>query len=132
MGGEAMAKGSLYKEAANLFQILAHPGRLRILDELRRGQACVCHLQTVLDRPQAYVSQQLRVLREAEIVVGERDGLNVYYHVAHAHVPELLERVLGPGSEPTRLPGCPCPYCQAFAAGFSPRKSPAATGIGLV
>jgi ArsR family transcriptional regulator len=127
-----MARARKYKEAADLFQILAHPARLRILDELRRGQACVCHLQTVLGRPQAYVSQQLRVLREAEIVVGERDGLNVYYRIAHAQVAELLERILGPGIEPTRLPGCPCPYCQAAAAGLPAPESLPATQIGLV
>jgi ArsR family transcriptional regulator len=108
-----MTRAGSYRQAAELFQVLAHPGRLRILDELRREQACVCHLQTVLSRPQAYVSQQLRVLREAEIVLAEREGLNVYYRVAHAHVTDLLERVLGPGQEPTRLPHCPCPYCQA-------------------
>jgi ArsR family transcriptional regulator len=126
-----MARAQVYKEGADLFQVLAHPGRLRILDELRRGRACVCHLQTVLRRPQAYVSQQLRVLREAGIVVGERDGLNVYYSVAHAHVPELLELVLGAGTEPTRLPGCPCPYCQAEAAGLS-TSEPREAQIGLV
>ena len=107
-----MAK-STYKQAADLFQLLAHPARLRILDELRRAQACVCHLQTVLRRPQAYVSQQLRVLREAEVVSAEREGLNVYYRITHAQVLNLLDEMLGPGGEPTRLPHCPCPYCQA-------------------
>jgi ArsR family transcriptional regulator len=104
---------SAYKQAADLFQLLAHPARLRILDELRRAQACVCHLQTVLRRPQAYVSQQLRVLREAGVVSGEREGLNVYYRIADPQVLDLLHQALGPGGEPTRLPRCPCPYCQA-------------------
>jgi DNA-binding transcriptional ArsR family regulator len=106
-------KNAPYKQAANLFQMLAHPGRLRILDELRRAPACVCHLQTVLRRPQAYVSQQLRVLRDAEIVTADRDGLNVYYRITDPRALQLLAQVLGPGEEPTRLPGCPCPYCQA-------------------
>jgi ArsR family transcriptional regulator len=108
-----MTGKGLYQEAANLFSVLAHPVRLSILDELRRSRACVCHLQAVLERPQAYVSQQLRVLREAGIVVGERDGTMVYYQIAHAQVPELLLRVLGPGDEPTRLSDCLCPCCQA-------------------
>jgi ArsR family transcriptional regulator len=103
-----------------LFSVLAHPGRLRILDELRRGQACVCHLQAVLKRPQAYVSQQLRVLREAGIVVGEREGTNVYYAIEHERVLELLERALGPSGAPTRLSRCPCPYCQAVYQSAAP------------
>lgn len=104
---------STYKQAADLFHLLAHPARLRILDELRRAPACVCHLQTVLRRPQAYVSQQLRVLRDAGVVSGEKNGLNVYYTISHPQFLPLLEQTLGPGGEATRLRDCPCPYCQA-------------------
>jgi ArsR family transcriptional regulator len=105
-------KGSLYKHGAELFRSLAHPGRLQILDELRRAEACVCHLQTVLRRPQAYVSQQLRVLREVGIVTDYRDGLNVYYRLSGPQVKRLVEEVLGPADGPTRSPNCPCPCCQ--------------------
>jgi DNA-binding transcriptional ArsR family regulator len=103
---------SRYKNEAALFRSLAHPGRLQILDELRRAEACVCHLQTVLRRPQAYVSQQLRVLREAGIVTDDKDGLNVYYRLSDPQVERLLKEVLGPADGPTRLPNCPCPRCQ--------------------
>ena len=62
-----------YKQTAELFRILSHRARLRILDELRRGEACVCHLQAALERPQVYVSQQLRVLREAGVIESYKD-----------------------------------------------------------
>lgn len=101
-----------YTHIAELFRSLAHPVRLQILDELRRADACVCHLQAVLRRPQAYVSQQLGVLRKAGIVVDDKDGLNVYYRLANAQVERLLQDVLGPASGPTRLTTCPCPCCQ--------------------
>ncbi len=100
-----------YTEAAAVFQLLAHPSRLHILDELRRGPACVCHLQAVLERPQAYISQQLRVLREADVVVDEKDGLNVYYRIVDARVLRLLEQTLGPAQPARRVAGCPCPHC---------------------
>jgi len=103
---------SAYQQTASLFHILSHPARLRILDELRRDEACVCHLQTVLGRPQAYVSQQLRVLREAGLVTDRKDGLLVYYRLADGRIERLLEQVLGPAGEPTRPPQCPCPRCQ--------------------
>ncbi|MFL7810792.1 MAG: ArsR/SmtB family transcription factor, partial [Anaerolineae bacterium] len=82
-------KESGYEEGAAMFRSLAHPARLQILDELRRDEACVCHLQTVLRRPQAYVSQQLRVLREAGIVTDDKDGLNVYYRLSDPQVERL-------------------------------------------
>ena len=77
---------NIYDDGASIFQLFAHPSRLQILDELRRGEACVCHLQAVLERPQAYISQQLRVLREADVVVDDKDGLNVYYRIADARI----------------------------------------------
>lgn len=104
-----------YQEAADLFQLLSHPVRLQILDELRHDSACVCHLEAVLDRPQAYVSQQLRVLREGGVVTDRRDGLFVYYRLADEQVETLLEQALGPASgrrEPTE---CACPHCTSAA-----------------
>ena len=103
----------VYRQVAQRFHILSHPARLRILDELRRAEACVCHLQTVLKRPQAYVSQQLRVLREAEVVVDRKDGLLVYYRLADRQIERLLEEALGPAEKATRLLACPCPKCES-------------------
>jgi DNA-binding transcriptional ArsR family regulator len=100
-----------YTEGAAIFQLLAHPARLHILDELRRGSACVCHLQAVLERPQAYISQQLRVLREADVVMDEKDGLNVYYRIVDVRVLRLLEEILGPAQPARQVEGCPCPHC---------------------
>jgi len=107
-------KQDSYQYATNLFHLLSHPARLRILDELRRDEACVCHLQTVLERPQAYVSQQLRVLREAEVVTDRKDGLLVYYRLVDRRVERLLEEVLGAAGQATRLPDCPCPKCTLY------------------
>ena len=104
-------KQDSYRQAARIYHLLSHPARLRILGELRRSEACVCHLQAVLGRPQAYVSQQLRVLREAKVVTSHKDGLLVYYRLADRQVGRLLEEVLGAAGQATRLPDCPCPKC---------------------
>jgi DNA-binding transcriptional ArsR family regulator len=100
-----------YGEVAGLLRVLGHPARLRILDEVRREPSCVCHLQAVLKRPQAYVSQQLRILREAGLVADGKDGLNVYYRLAHPQAARLVETLLGPAGAPSRPLGCPCPHC---------------------
>jgi ArsR family transcriptional regulator len=106
-----MTTEDTYQRLSDLFQTLSHPVRLHILDELRRDEACVCHLQTVLDRPQAYVSQQLRVLREADLVSDRRDGLLVYYRISDRQAAQLLDDFLGPAGDPVCLPNCPCPKC---------------------
>lgn len=108
-----MTEGA-YDEAVGRFSLLSHPARLRILDELRYGDACVCHLQHRLGRPQVYVSQQLGVLRQAGVVESYHEGTNVFYRLVDAEVRALLGLALGPvdASRPVD-PGCPCPKCRA-------------------
>lgn len=104
----------------------AHHTRLRILDILARDEACVCHLTTVLGEAQAHVSQHLRVLRDAGLVVDRRDGVMVYYRLADARAAAVvsllkdLQRLLGealvyPEIPASPVPGCPCPHCAAVA-----------------
>lgn len=113
-------KSRPYVEAADLFQVLSHEMRLRILDELRKDEACVCHLQAVLDRPQAYVSQQLRVLRDKGMVQDRRDGTLVYYRLADSQVERLLEDMLGPAGARTCYNNCPCPHCEQTSGNVRP------------
>jgi DNA-binding transcriptional ArsR family regulator len=105
---------SNYQETAKLLQILSHPVRLRILDILRGGEECVCHIQSVLGKRQAYVSQQLMILRDAGLVADRKEGLNVFYRLADSTVIELLGIVLG--SAETRAPceETACPRCHSL------------------
>jgi DNA-binding transcriptional ArsR family regulator len=63
-----------YVSVAERLHLLSLPARLRIVDMLRCREECVCALQEALDRPQSYVSQQLRVLRKAGIIERHRGG----------------------------------------------------------
>jgi len=107
-----------YEALANRIKLLAHPERLRILDVLRREAECVCHLEALLDKPQPYVSQQLRLLREAGVIQNEQVGHNVYYRLVDPEVAAWLDQILGPaaGEHPEithhkRLISCDCPKC---------------------
>jgi len=101
-----------YNELAQKLKLLAHPERLEILDILRQEAECVCHLEALLGKPQPYISQQLRALREANIIMDEKNGLNVYYRLTNPEVMAWLEQILGPlKSAPLRLIDCPCPKC---------------------
>jgi DNA-binding transcriptional ArsR family regulator len=100
-----------YKKKAHLFQTLSHPARLQILDILRGGEECVCHIQAHLGKRQAYVSQQLMALRNANLVSDRKDGLYVFYRLSEPLVAELLELVLGPVQERTWCEEAACPRC---------------------
>ncbi len=103
----------MYEEWAARCRALGHPARLQILDLLRRGEVCVCHIVVVMGKRQAYISQQLMVLREAGLVATRKEGLRVFYRLADGHVEPLLGAMLGPvpAEAPEPLEGCPCPRC---------------------
>lgn len=100
-----------------------HPARLSILEILRDGEQCVCHIETVLGCRQAYISQHLMVLREAGLVEDRRDGARIFYRVSKPEVFELVEYANKlSGVTPiqvkrTKLLDCPCPKCNPTADG---------------
>ena len=67
--------------AVSQLQALADINRLRILDALRHGERCVCRLRRSLEMPQPLLSHHLKVLREAGLVSGRKDGRWVYYSI---------------------------------------------------
>lgn len=106
-----------YEQLAELFKGLAHPTRLQILDLLREGEMCVCHIEASLNKRQAYISQQLMTLRDAGLVDSRRDGLQVYYRLTHPQVADLLNLMLGSTRKAgiQYVEGCPCPGCSVIS-----------------
>lgn len=87
-------------ELATLFKALAHPKRLAILETLRDTERCVYEIEEALDLRQAYVSQQLTVLRETGLVCYRKEGWNVYYRIARSEVYTLLEMATAIHNDP--------------------------------
>ncbi len=99
----------------SLFRALMHPTRVAILDLLRDGEQCVCHIEAQLGKRQAYISQQLMVLREAGLVADQRSGANVYYRVTNRHVFAVLDAaraLVGSKAFTATTATCNCPQCQ--------------------
>jgi DNA-binding transcriptional ArsR family regulator len=110
---------SAYQEQAKLFHVLSHPARLQILDILRGGEECVCHIQSLLGKRQAYVSQQLMVLRDAGLVADRKDGLNVFYRLADPAVADVLAIILGSAEDRSSCQETACPHCHPSRGGVS-------------
>jgi len=108
-----------YHLQASFFQALSHPIRLAILYILREGEACVCHLEAYLGKRQAYLSQQLAVLRESGLVNVRREGWNVYYAIKDERIFNLLDeaaaiihaevKTFSTGAQAVKP--CTCPKC---------------------
>ncbi len=106
-----------YEAQAQLLKVLTHPARLAILNILREGEHCVCHMEAHLGYRQAYISQQLMVLREAGLIQDRRDGWNVFYHVTEPRIFDILaavEQMVGPIKDHSphhSKVACTCPKC---------------------
>ncbi len=60
---------------------LAHGSRLLIIDELSRGERCVCDLRELVGHDMSTVSKHLTILKNAGIVEDDKRGKQVYYRL---------------------------------------------------
>ncbi len=70
-----------YEARAKVIKAMAHPSRLFVVDELSRGERCVCELRDMIGTDISTVSRHLSVLKEAGIVEYEKRGLQVFYRL---------------------------------------------------
>jgi len=72
---------SRYQLRASIIKALAHPSRLLIVDELAKGERCVCELTELVGADISTVSKHLSVLKNAGIVLNDKRGLQVFYRL---------------------------------------------------
>jgi DNA-binding transcriptional ArsR family regulator len=82
--------GAVHEMKANLFRVLGHPARVRILEILRDGDQSVGALQAELSLDSSGTSQHLAALRRIGLVQSRREGTSVYYRVDDERVFDLL------------------------------------------
>jgi DNA-binding transcriptional ArsR family regulator len=92
----------------DLLKIIAHPIRIKILEELTQGVKCVSDFEDSLDISQPNVSQHLTVLRTNGLVDFFIDGRLKCYFLKEPFIPDLLELLKKPYEEDIPAPAC-CP-----------------------
>jgi DNA-binding transcriptional ArsR family regulator len=111
-----------YSTQVQQFKALTHPTRLAILEILRDGEECVCHMEAVFGLRQAHISQHLMVLRDAGLVADRRDGWNIFYRVIKPEIFQVIDAMNTLSGEPSNqafsqvnkgMHTCPCPKCNA-------------------
>jgi ArsR family transcriptional regulator, lead/cadmium/zinc/bismuth-responsive transcriptional repressor len=90
----AMPSAAQVADLADVFGLLADPGRLRVLVALLEGETCVSDLAAVAHASESAVSHHLRLLRAHRVVAARRSGRMAYYRLADGHVRMLLDVAL--------------------------------------
>jgi ArsR family transcriptional regulator len=80
----------VYVVKAELFRVLGHPVRIRILELLIAGERTVGDLQTELQLDSSGASQHLAALRQKGVLESRRSGTSTYYRIRDPRVSQLL------------------------------------------
>jgi len=88
--GDLKGDFSRASEIAEILKALSNPARLMMVAQLRDGEANVSELTERLSLPQPLISQQLRILRMADLVDFRKEDGFVIYRLAQSRLVELL------------------------------------------
>jgi DNA-binding transcriptional ArsR family regulator len=78
------------EQLAEVLSVIAHPHRIRIIEELGSRDSDVHSLAEKLKMRQSTLSQHLALLKAKGIVVAKRDGRTVRYSLASAWLAKWL------------------------------------------
>ncbi|MFO7751632.1 MAG: metalloregulator ArsR/SmtB family transcription factor [Desulfobacteraceae bacterium] len=87
------------EKAARIFKVLSVDTRVRMIELLKKRCLCGNALAKSLEISPAAVSQHLRILRDANIVVAEKRGYFVHYRINEKTMAQwrrIAEELLGP------------------------------------
>jgi ArsR family transcriptional regulator, arsenate/arsenite/antimonite-responsive transcriptional repressor len=94
------------EDAARVFKILSVETRVRMIDLLRRRSLCVNAMARALNISPAAVSQHLRILRDADVVIAEKREYFVHYRINEQTLEQwrvTADQMLSPGPKGFRL-----------------------------
>lgn len=89
-----LANSDVQRGMAQLRKALCDPARLEIVEALMSGEMSVGEIAVAIDRLPAATSQHLRILRELDLVQGNRRGTSVYYQLKDNETAERLGDIL--------------------------------------
>jgi len=90
MNKGALVSRPIYQMKAEFFKTLGHPARIRVLELLSEREHSVTEMLPEVGIEPAHLSQQLAVLRRANLVTTRKEGSTVYYTLTSPHVADLL------------------------------------------
>lgn len=83
---------TVFENQAKLLQALAHPKRLEILNLLAQKNLSVTEIYSMLDLPQANISQHLIKLKNADVVSAKRNGKEINYSLKNKKIAQFLPK----------------------------------------
>ena len=83
-----------YEKFNEILKALAHPARLKMVAGLLKDECNVAQIQKVLGLPQSTISQHLKILKNAGIIKGRKEGTKTCYRVVDVRVRKIVQVIM--------------------------------------
>lgn len=118
-----MSIKSFEDRTSQVLSVLGNSFRIQIAIALNGQEACVCHLEQMLKKRQAFISQHLMVMRDSGLLATRREGKYIYYRLSDKEsILDLIRQAAKiAGLDPQKMPSmpiqqaisqCACPKCE--------------------
>ncbi|WP_121626239.1 ArsR/SmtB family transcription factor [Poseidonibacter antarcticus] len=88
---QLISKQAIFSKKEKFFSLLGSEVRLKIIYLLLNNEKlCVCDISDMLEMNQSPVSQHLRKLKDAQILISKREGLMINYYISSKYKEDLL------------------------------------------
>lgn len=98
----------IIEEYVPILKALADPNRLAIIEHLTRGEACVCELLELFSVTQPTLSHHMRILSEAGLVSGRREGKWIHYSINEQRLQSFKDFIASIQIVPEAIKGYVC------------------------
>ena len=91
-----------YEDIAKKLKVISDPKRLRIIDMLSCDELCACEILEKFDITQPTLSNDMKRLEDANLVISRREGKNIYYIANEKTLKEMqsdLKEIFDSGEE---------------------------------
>ena len=99
------------KEIATMFKAFCDENRIQILEMLREGEKCACHILEEMQITQPTLSHHMKILCDAGVVVGRKEGKWMHYSISESGL-ENVKKYLNELMKNARIGGGSCESCR--------------------
>lgn len=79
------------KEIATMFKAFCDENRIQILEMLREGEKCACHILEEMQITQPTLSHHMKILCDAGVVVGRKEGKWMHYSISESGLENVMK-----------------------------------------
>jgi DNA-binding transcriptional ArsR family regulator len=90
---EEIGMAEVESNLVELFKVLADQSRLNILYQLKSGEKNPTSLQNALQKGQSTISQQLKILMQANLITMRQEGINKFYRIKDPQLFTVLQTI---------------------------------------